>query len=204
MNDDPDFIRFILAWVGLDPKYPRTIVPFTNEMVSEAEQKRKKRKLQREFGESWKPRWKEEQAINKEWSRLTLRKDLFKLEPSGPKPNHRPRNPKWHAYFLLYEYFKQLGYRNYLQKAGKELFPKWFYYRMNSEWHKRKKWFEKHDGDPHWFVGNPYYTVNSEANPYSGIEFLWQLYQVQNVKIKEALKTGTPLYDRAEHSLRAG
>lgn len=45
------------------------------------------------------------------------------------------------------------------------------------------------------FGGNPYYTVNSEANLYPGVEFLWKWYERHRAKITQSLNTSIPLYE---------
>src|SRR5215831_9480533 len=105
---DPEFVEFVMAWHGVIGA--TTDVPFAEETQSTAYQKKIKRWTKRDFGTKWKFYWKV--ILHECWKlrrEMVLERNLFKLEPRGANPSHRPRNEgRWSAIFDLRNYFTKM------------------------------------------------------------------------------------------------
>lgn len=175
---DPDFVAFVMAWHGVSGA---TAVHFTTENESPAYQKRIKRWAQRDWGTKWRYYWK---VISNEcWKarrQIVLQKNLFKMEPRGLKPNHRPRNEAvWNAVFDLRNYFEKLSGRSHMGLLGRLFFPKEQEVTFNGEWYDRKDWFKDEKGDER-------------------LERLERFYTHHHDRIIETLRTGIPFYAKWE------
>ena len=178
MKADPDFVEFVMGWHGV---IGATEVPFTAEKESAAYQRKIKRWTRRDFGADWKFYW--GVILNECWKarrKMVLRRNLFKMEPRGPKPNHRPRNEeRWNAIFDLRNYFKKLTGRPHRALLGRLFYPNQDEFTFNAEWEKRKNWFKDEDGAER-------------------LEKLELFYKHNRARILETLQTGLPFYAKWE------
>jgi len=175
---DPDLVEFVLAWHGV---IGGTDVPFTAEKESDAYQRKIKRWTQRDWGIEWWWYWK---VISNEcWKarrQIVLKKNLFKMEPRGPNPNHRPRNEAiWNAVFDLRNYFEKKTGRPQMGLLGRLFFPKEQEVTFHGEWHDRKDWFK-------------------DENGHERLEQLEHFYTCHHDRIIETLRTGIPFYAKWE------
>lgn len=174
----PDFVVFVMAWHGVTGT---TEVPFTVEKESATYQKKIKRWTQRDWGTEWRWYWK---VISNEcWKtrrQIVLRKNLFKMEPRGPNPNHRPRNEAlWNAVFDLRNYFITIDARPHMGLLGQLFYPGQLEDTFTKEWDERKDWFKDEKGD--------------ERH-----EQLKCFYAHHHDRIIETLRTGIPFYEKWE------
>ena len=178
MKADPDFVEFVMAWHGV---IGATDVPFTAEKESAAYQKKIKRWTQRDWGTDWRFYWK---VISNEcWKarrQIVLQKNLFKMEPRGPNPNHRRRNEAiWNAVFDLRNYFEKMSGRPHMGLLGRLFYPNQNEDTFTKEWHKRKDWFKDEKGAER-------------------LEKLELFYTHHHDRILETLRTGIPFYAKWE------
>jgi hypothetical protein len=178
MKADPGFVEFVMGWHGV---IGATEVPFTVEKESAAYQRKIKRWTQRDWGIKWRFYWK---VISNEcWKarrQIVLQKDLFKMEPRGPNPNHRPRNEAiWNAVFDLRNYFEKKSGRPHMGFLGRLFFPKELEVTFHGEWHERKDWFKDEKGEER-------------------LERLELFYALHHDRIIETLRTGSPFYAKWE------
>ena len=178
MKADPDFVEFVMAWHGV---IGATDVPFTTENESPAYQKKIKRWTQRDWGVEWQRYWKV--ILNECWKKrrqIVLQKNLFRMEPRGPNPNHRRRNEAlWNAIFDLRNYFLTIDARPHMALLGGLFCPNQNEETFSGEWHERKDWFKDEKGDER-------------------LERLKCFYAHHHDRIIETLRTGIPLYARWE------
>ena len=142
----PDFVAFVMAWHGVSGA---TEVPFTVEKESAAYKKKVKRWTERDWGTEWRFYWK---VISNEcWKtrrQIVLQKNLFKMEPRGPNPNHRRRNEALrNAVFDLRNYFIKIDARPHMGLLGRLFYPDQLEDTFTKEWHERKDWFKGEKGD---------------------------------------------------------
>ena len=178
---DPDFVELVMAWHG---GIGGTDVDFTAEKESAAYQKKIKRWTQRDWGTKWQFYWK---VISNEcWKarrQIVLQKNLFKMEPRGPNPNHRRRNEAiWNAVFDLRNYFEKKSGRPHMGLLGRLFYPNENEDTFTKEWHKRKDWFEKEKGAER-------------------LEKLQLFYTHHFTRILETLRTGIPFYAKWESAV---
>jgi hypothetical protein len=173
---DPDLVQFVLAWHGV---IGGTAVPFTAEKESDAYQKKIKRWMRRDWGAEWRWYWK---VISNEcWKmrrQIVMQKNLFKMEPRGPNPHHRPRNEAiWNVVFDLRNYFEKKTGRPHMGLLARLLFPKEQEVTFHGEWQKRKDWFKDEKGDER--LGQ-----------------LERFYAHHHDRIIKTLRTGIPFYEK--------
>jgi hypothetical protein len=178
MKLDEEFVEFVMAWHGV---IGATAVHFTTENESPTYQKRIKRWTQRDWGTDWRFYWK---VISNEcWKarrQIVLQRNLFKMEPRGPNPNHRRRNEAiWSAVFDLRNYFEKMSGRPHMGLLGRLFYPNENEDTFTKEWHKRKDWFEKEKGAER-------------------LEKLRLFYTHHHTRIQETLRTGIPFYAKWE------
>jgi hypothetical protein len=175
---DPDFVEFVMAWHGV---IGATTVPFSAEKESPAYQRKIKRWTQRDFGTEWKLYWKA--ILNECWKarrQMVLQRNLFKMEPCAPNPNHRRRHEgRWSGIFDLRNYFIKIGERPHMGLLGRLFYPKQDEDTFNKEWHERKAWFKDENGDER-------------------LEKLERFYKYNHARIIETLRTGIPFYAKWE------
>ena len=118
-----------------------TEVPFTAEKESAAYQKKIQRWTQRDFGTEWRFYWKV--ILNECWKarrQMVLKRNLFKMEPRGPNPNHRPRNEAlWNSVYDLRHYFEKITGRPQMGLLGRLFYPKQREVGFNGEWYEHGK-----------------------------------------------------------------
>jgi hypothetical protein len=175
---NPHFVELVMAWHGV---IGGTDVDFTAEKESAAYQKKIKRWTQRDWGTKWQFYWK---VISNEcWKarrQIVLQKNLFKMEPRGPNPNHRRRDEAlWNAVFDLRNYFEKVSGRPHMGLLGRLFFPKALEVTFNGEWHDRKDWFKSEKGDER-------------------LETLELFYTHNRARILETLQTRIPFYAKWE------
>jgi hypothetical protein len=179
---DPDFVEFVMAWHGAIGA--TTQLPFTQEAQSQAYQKKIKRWTKRDYGTKWKFYWKV--ILNECWKvrrKLVVERNLFTLEPRGPNSNHRrPNEGRWNAIFDLRNYFTQVTGRPQMRLLGQLFYPDQEEDTFVKEWNRRKDWFKDEKGEERLTRLELFYRSNRE-------------------KIREALRTGVPLYAKWESSL---
>jgi hypothetical protein len=178
MKADPDFVAFVMAWHGV---IGATEVPFTTENESQAYQRKIKRWTQRDWGTEWRWYWK---VISNEcWKtrrQIVLQKNLFKMEPRGPNPNHRPRNEAlWNAVFDLRNYFITIDARPHMGLLGRLFYPNQDEDTFSGERHERKDWFKGEKG-------------------LERLEQLERFYAHHHDRIIETLRTGISFYAKWE------
>lgn len=178
MKANPDFVAFVMAWHGVTGA---TEVPFTVEKESPAYQRKIKRWTQRDWGTEWRWYWK---VISNEcWKtrrQIVLQKNLFRMEPRGPNPNHRRRDEgRWNAIFDLRNYFITIDARPHMRLLGALFYPHQLEYTFTKEWHERKDWFKNEKGPER-------------------LEQLERFYAHHHDRIIETLRTGTPFYRKWE------
>jgi hypothetical protein len=179
LKADADFVEFVMGWHG---EIGATIdVPFAEETQLPAYQKKTKRWTLRDFGTEWKYYWKV--ILNDCWKArrtMVLRRNLFKLEPQGPNPAHRPRHEgRWNAIFDIRNYFIKFDQRPHMRLIGLLFYPDQEEDTFIKEWDQRKDWFEHENG----------------------IERLKRLelfYDHNHDRILETLRTGLPFYAKWE------
>jgi len=181
MKANPDFVTFVMAWHGVTGA---TEVPFTVEKESPAYQKRIKRWTQRDWGTEWRWYWK---VISNEcWKtrrQIVLQRNLFKMEPRGPNPNHRPRNEAlWNAVFDLRNYFITIDARPHMGLLGRLFYPDQLEDTFTKEWDEWKYWFKDEKGPER-------------------LEQLQRFYAHHHDRIIETLRTGTPFYAKWETAI---
>jgi hypothetical protein len=178
MNADPDFVEFVLGWHGV---IGATEVPFTAEKESVAYQRKIKRWTQKAYGTEWRFYW--GVILNECWKtrrQMVLQRNLFKMEPRGPNPNHRPRNDAvWSAVFDLRNYFEKISGRPQMGLLGRLFYPNQREVRFNGEWYERKDWFTNENGAER-------------------LETLERFYQHNRARILETLRTRIPFYAKWE------
>jgi len=179
MGGDPDFVEFVPAWHS--DSGATTSVPFAGETQSEAYRKKIKQCTQRDFGTKWKFYWK---VIWSEcWNarrKIVLRRNLFSLEPRGPRAKHRPRNEgRWNAIFDLRNYFIKIDGRPHMRLLGRLFYPDQGEDTFIKEWDSRKDWFKSENGAER-------------------LEQLERFYTHNRVRILETLRTGIPFYAKWE------
>ena len=181
LKADADFVRFVMAWHGV---IGATDVPFTAEKESQAYHKKIKRWTQRDFGTKWKSYW--QVILNECWKarrKMVLQRNLFKLEPRAPNPNHRPRNEgRWSAILDLRTYFTKIDKRPHMGLLGRLFFPNQQEGTFNAEWHERQDWFKNENGAER-------------------LEKLELFYRHNRVRIQETLRTGLPFYAKWESNV---
>src|SRR5262245_15330200 len=143
---DPEFVEFVMAWHG---EIGATIdAPFAQETQSAAYQKKIKRWTLRDFGKEWKFYWKV--ILNECWNgrrKMVLRRNLFKLEPRGVNPNHRPPNEgRWNTIFDLRNYFTKTTGRPQMRLLGQLFYPEQDEDTFITEWNGRQDWFKDENG----------------------------------------------------------
>ncbi len=176
---DPDFVEFVLAWHG--EIGATTDVPFAAEQQSPAYQKKIKRWTQRDFGVQWRFYWR---VIRDEcWKarrRMVRQRYLFKMEPRGANPNHRPRKEgRWSAIFDLRNYFEKMTGRPHMGLLGRLFYPNQDEVTFNAEWHNRQAWFK-------------------DENEMDRLEQLELFYKHNRARILETLRTRIPFYAKWE------
>ena len=156
-------------------------MPFTTEKESPAYQKKIKRWTRRAFGAQWRWYWNViKNECFKARRRMILQRNLFKMEPRGPNPNHRPRNEAlWNAVFDLRHYFEKISGRPQMGLLGQLFYPEEDEVTFNGEWYLRKDWFKNEDGAKR-------------------IETLEHFYQHNQARILETLETRIPFYAKWE------
>lgn len=184
MKADPDFVEFVMSWHGV---VGATAVPFTTENESPAYQKRIKRWAQRDWGTNWRFYWK---VISNEcWKarrQIVLQKNLFKMEPRAPNPNHRRRNEAlWNAVFDLRNYFITIDERPHMGLLRRLFYPNQNEDTFSGEWHERKDWFKDEKGAER-------------------LEKLQLFYACHHDRIQETLRTGIPFYAKWESASPVG
>jgi hypothetical protein len=181
MEADPDFVAFVMAWHGVTGA---TEVPFTVEKELAAYQKKIKRWTQRDCGTQWQWYWKV--IVEECWKvrrKMVLQRNLFRMEPRGLNPNHRPRNEAiWSAVFDLRNYFEKKCGRPHMGFLGRLFFPKELEVTFHGEWHERKEWFKDEKGDER-------------------LERLELFYTHHHDRIIETLRTGIPFYAKWESAV---
>jgi len=178
LKADPDFVEFVMAWHG---EIGVTETPFTTERESLAYQKKIKRWTKRDCGSAWKFYW---GVIRDEcWKarrKLVLRRNLFRLEPCGPNPNHRPQNERrWNAIFDFRQYFIKIDRRPHMRLLGLLFYPDQDEDTFLKEWTRRKQRFK-------------------EENGVERLEQLALFYQHNRARIVETLRTRIPFYAKWE------
>jgi hypothetical protein len=178
MKTDPDFVEFVMAWHGV---IGATEVRFTTEKESPAYQRKIKRWTQRDCGTEWRFYWKV--ILNECWKarrKMVLQRNLFKMEPRGPNPNHRRRNEAlWNAVFDLRNYFEKMSGRPHMGLLGRLFYPNQQEVRFNGEWYERKDWFKNENGPER-------------------LETLGRFYQHNHARILDTLRTRIPFYAKWE------
>ncbi|MDP2383716.1 MAG: hypothetical protein Q8N00_13035 [Nitrospirota bacterium] len=184
MKADPDFVELVMAWHGV---IGATDVPFTAEKESPTYQRKIKRWVQRDYGAQWKPYWKV--ILNESWKarrQIVLKRNLFKIQPHAPSPNHRRRNEAlWSAVFDLRNYFEKISGRSHMGLLGRLFYPNQQEVTFNAEWHERKDWFKDEKG----------------AERLNQLEFFYKHYRA---RILETLRTGIPFYAKWESASPVG
>jgi hypothetical protein len=177
MKADPDFVAFVMAWHGV---IGATDVPFATENESPAYQKKIKRWTKRDCGNKWRGYW---QKIVSEWKtrrKIVLQKNLFKMEPRGPNPNHRPRDEgRWSAIYDLRNYFITFDKRPHMGLLRALFYPGQLEDTFTKEWDDRKSWFKDEKGTER-------------------LEKLQLFYRYNRTRIQETLRTDTPFYEKWE------
>ena len=111
---------------------------------------------------------------------MVLQRNLFTLEPRGPKPGHRPRNEgRWNAIFDLRTYFTRVTGRPQMDLLEQLFYPNQDEVTFNKEWDSRKDWFEHENGADR-------------------LERLELFYKHNRTRILETLQTGIPFYEKWE------
>jgi hypothetical protein len=178
LKADPDFVLLVMAWHG---EIGASEVPFTAEKESAAYQKKIKRWTQRDCGTGWKFYW--QVILNdclKLRRRITLRRHLFKMEPLASNPAKGPRNrDRWNAIFDLRNYLLEVTGKPQMALLGRLFYPNQNEMTFNKEWDKRKRLFEKEEGDVRLRNLRAFYTQNRD-------------------RILETLRTGIPFYAQWE------
>jgi hypothetical protein len=179
LKADPDFVELVMAWHG--EIGATTHVPFAQETQSAAHQKKIKRWTRRDFGTKWKFYWKV--ILNECWNgrrKMVLQRNLFRLEPCGPNPNHCPRNEgRWTAICDLRHYFTKVTDRPQMRLLGQLFYPDQEEDTFITEWNRRKDWFKDENGAER-------------------LQKLELFYRYNREKIRETLRTGVPLYAKWE------
>jgi hypothetical protein len=179
---DPDFVEFVMAWHG--ESGATTQLPFAEETQSQAYQKKAKRWMLRDFGTEWKSYWKV--ILNECWKtrrKMVLERNLFRLEPRGTNPNHRPpKEGRWNAIFDLRNYFTKIDSRPHMRLLGQLFYPDQEEDTFITEWNRRKDWFKEEKGDER-------------------LQRLEVFYRYNRERIRETLRTGIPLYAKWESNL---
>lgn len=175
---DPKFVEFLMAWNGL---VGEESVPCMVNNYEATYLKRIKRWVQRDYGPAWKPWWKLVlQECLQARGKIVLRRNLFRLEPVGPSPPHRPRDiALWTTAYDLQHYFVRLQCLHPIKVMGMVLFPEKHAWAVHSEWTKRKEWFDEHIGPDR-------------------ISGLLDFYRTHRERIHETLRTKIPMYSRWE------
>jgi hypothetical protein len=178
LKGDCHFVQFVRAWHG---DIGTTEVPFTSEKDSPSYQKKLMRWTRRDFGDNSKFFWRVILYDCLKMRRKTvLRRNLFKLEPIGPKLKHRPRNEaRWNAAFDLRSYFEKKTGQPCMALLRRIFYPKMKERRFEKEWEKRQGWFEEED----------------KADR---LEQLESFYRHNQARILETLRTGIPFYAKWE------
>jgi hypothetical protein len=175
---DPDFIVFVLAWHGV---IGATDVPFTAEKEAPAYQRKLNRWAQRDFGTEWRFYWRV--IVDECWKvrrKMVLQRNLFRMEPRGPNPNHRRRNEAlWSAVFDLRNYFITIDGRPHMGLLGALFYPNQLEDTFTKEWHERQDWFKDEKGTDR-------------------LEQLNIFYANHGARIQETLRTGIPFYAKWE------
>jgi hypothetical protein len=184
MKADPDFVALVMAWYGV---IGATDVPFTAEKESPAYQRKLKRWTQRDFGTKWKCYW--QVIVDECWKtrrKMVLQRNLFRMEPRGPNPNHRRRNEgRWSAIFDLRNYFITIDKRPHMGLLGRLFYPNQQEVTFNAEWLERKDWFKNEKGTER-------------------LEKLALFYKHNRARIQETLRTDIPFYAKWESASPVG
>jgi hypothetical protein len=169
-----------LSWGG-NGVIGATEAPFTAEKESAAYQKKIKRWTKDDFGTLWRFYW--QVILNECWKarrKIVLQRNLFKLEPLGPNPNHRPRNEAvWNTIFDLRNYFEEITGRPHMRLLGRLFYPNQDEVTFNAEWHLRKDWFKNENAAERLRQPQLFYTHN-------------------RARILETLRTRIPFYAKWE------
>lgn len=175
---DPHFVELVMAWHGV---IGGTDVDFTEEKEPAAYQRKIKRWTQRDWRIEW--RWYWNVISNECWKtrrQIVLQKNLFKMEPRGPNPNHRRRNEaRWNAIFDLRNYFITIGARPHMGLLGRLFYPDQDEDTFTKEWNARKDWFKDERGPER-------------------LDQLKHFYAHHHDRIIETLRTGIPFYAKWE------
>lgn len=175
---DYHFVQFVRAWHG---DTDTAEVPFTSEKDSPSYQKKLMRWVRRDFGDDWKFYWRVIlYDCLKVKRKMVLRRSLFKLEPIGQNPKHRPRNDaRWNAIFDLQNYFEKMSGQTSMGLLGRIFYPKMKEKTFEKEWEMRRKWFK-------------------DENKADRLVQLESFYQRNWTRILETLRTGIPFYAKWE------
>ena len=147
IGGDPDFIDFLLGWYSLLP-CQSTELP-TWPYWSTSVQRKKKRELEVEYGESWRVEWKKLQTAAKSYKFYT---NLFGIEPQTKKVGHRRRKSYfWFAMSDTQNYFRRISGRPNWDITAKIFYGtggKFFgYQHAQAEYAKRKGYLRRYDGE---------------------------------------------------------
>ena len=171
---DPLFVQFVLAWHGLIGEEK---VPFMDTDYDPSYLRRIKRWVQRDYGQPWKAWWKLilQECFNSR-RKMYLKRNLFRLEPVPPLAPHRQRNvPLWTVVCDLRNYFICLSERPHMPLIGQILMPDKGYSALNTEWNKRKEWF-------------------NEKEAVARLEQHLSFYIANRNRVHETLRTKIPIY----------
>jgi hypothetical protein len=184
LGADPDFVACAMAWHGV---IGATDVDFTAEKESSAYQKKIKRWTQRDFGAKWKWYW--QVIVDECWKarrKMVLQRNLFRMEPRGPNPNHRRRNEAlWSAVFDLRNYFITIDGRPHMGLLGALFYPDQLEDTFTKGWQERKDWFK-------------------DEKAAERLEQLALFYKHNHARIHETLRTGIPFYAKWESASPVG
>jgi len=102
------------------------------------------------------------------------------MEPVSSNPAKGPRNRDlWDAIFDLRNYFLEVTGRHQMALLGRLFYPNQNEMTFTKEWDRRKRWFEKEEGDLRLRDLKAFYAQNRE-------------------RILETLRTGVPYYAKWE------
>jgi len=177
---DPDFVEFLLGWYGLLQRSGGFDRPARfwdkSQAWTTSKQRKRKRELQKEYGENWKKMWEGQKALVKSYTPPRTGRGFCSIETRIPMEPHRPFHWEfWFAVCDIKRYLTQVSGRPHWALIAGILFPKKSFFYAQAEWTKRHERFLHIDNGRR-------------------LDIARRFYERHKSDILKALQTGIPIW----------